>query len=79
MPSLDPSSDHVIARRRAIGRRIREARVDAGMTQERLAELVGLTRNTIYNIEQGHHPALIDSLLRISDAVGVPLWELVRV
>ncbi|SCF56526.1 hypothetical protein GA0115254_100736 [Streptomyces sp. Ncost-T10-10d] len=32
-----------------------------------------------YNrIEQGHSAALIDSLIRIADAIGVPLADLVR-
>lgn len=78
MPSLDPVPDHVIARRRAIGLRIREARLAAGLTQEQLGERVDLTRVTIGSIEGGHRASLIDSLLLISDAVRVPIWELVR-
>lgn len=78
MPSLDPVPAHVVARRYAIGQRIREARRAAGLTQDQLGELTDLTRVTISNIERGRRAALIDSLLLISDAVRVPLWELVR-
>lgn len=79
MPSLDPVPDHVIARRRRIGRRIRDARIDADLTQERLAQLVDMTRNSIVNIETGVHSPRLDSLLMIADAVGVPLWQLVQI
>jgi DNA-binding XRE family transcriptional regulator len=79
VPSLDPVPDHVLVRRRAIGQRIRDARVAAKLTQEKLGEQVDLTRVTIGNIEQGNHSPLLDSLLLISDALGVPLWQLIQI
>lgn len=78
MPSLDPVPESVIARRRRIGLRIRDARLAADLTQERLAELVDLGRNTVGNIELGLHSPRLDSLLMIADAVRVPLHELIR-
>jgi DNA-binding XRE family transcriptional regulator len=77
-PSLDPIPDHVLARRRRIGRQIRDARIDADLSQERLAELADMTRNSIVNIETGAVAALLDSLLMIADALRTPLSELVR-
>lgn len=77
MPSAPPP-DWVIARRRAIGEHIREARLHANLTQEKLAEAAGLDRQTINRIEQGHASARLDNLLLISDALGVPLAYLVR-
>lgn len=77
-PSLDPVPDHVLARRRRIGVRIRDARLRANLTQELLAEATDLTRNTVGNIELGIHSPLLDTLLMISDAVRVPLSDLVR-
>jgi transcriptional regulator with XRE-family HTH domain len=65
-------------RRRRIGKRIRDARLHADLTQERLGELVDLSRNTIVNIETGVHSPRLDSLLMIADAVRVPLDELIR-
>lgn len=73
-----PPPDWVLARRRAIGDNIREARIRAGLTQEQLAELAGMDRQSINRIEQGHQAALIDNLIRIADALGVPLADLVR-
>jgi transcriptional regulator with XRE-family HTH domain len=68
-----------VARRRAIGERIRAARRSAGLTQEQLGERVDLSRVTIGNIEKGAHASNLDTLLLISDAVGVPLRDLVDV
>ena len=77
MPTAPPP-DWVLARRRAIGDRIREVRRERKLSQERLAELAGLDRQAINRIEQGHASALLDNLIRIADALGVPLADLVR-
>lgn len=78
MPSAVPPPDWVITRRRAIGDHIRQARLHANLTQEQLAELAGIDRQAISRIELGHQSALIDNLIRIADALGVPLADLVR-
>lgn len=77
MPSAPPP-DWVVARRRVIGDHIRAARLEANLTQEKLAELAGLDRQSINRIEQGHQAALIDNLIRIAHALNVPLADLVR-
>jgi transcriptional regulator with XRE-family HTH domain len=77
MPSAPPP-DWVIDRRRVIGDHIRAARLEANLTQEKLAELAGMERQAINRIEQGHQAALIDNLIRIADALDVPLADLVR-
>lgn len=71
-------SDWVLARRQAIGDRIRAVRRQQGLSQERLAELAGMDRQAINRIEQGHQAALIDNLIRIAAALDVPLAELVQ-
>ena len=76
--SSAPQPDWVLARRRAIGDQIRAARLHANLTQQGLAERAGMERQAINRIEQGHQAALIDNLIRIADAMGVPLAELVR-
>ena len=70
--------DWVLERRRAIGDNIRAERKRQQLTQERLSERAGLDRKTVNRIEQGTHAALIDHLLLIADAIGVPLAELGR-
>jgi Predicted transcriptional regulators len=77
VPSAPPP-DWVIARRRAIGTRIREARLHANLTQEKLGELAGMDRQAVNRIEQGHASPLLDNLIRIADALRVPLADLVR-
>ncbi len=37
-----------------------------------------MDRATYNRIEQGHSAALLDSLILIADAIGVPLSDLVR-
>lgn len=76
MPSAPPPA-WVLARRQAVGTSIRTARRARGLSQERLAELAGMDRQAINRIEQGHQSALLDNLIRIADALGVPLAELV--
>jgi transcriptional regulator with XRE-family HTH domain len=70
--------DRVLERRRAIGDNIRAERTRQKLTQERLAEAAGLDRKTINRIEQATHATLIDHLILIADALGVPLGDLVR-
>lgn len=78
MPRSVPPPTWVITRRRAIGDRIRAARLAAGYTQEQTALRIGMDRATYNRIEQGHSAALIDSLILIAGAIGVPLSDLVR-
>jgi len=54
-----------------IGTLIRAARMDAGMSQETLADAVGLTRVSICNLEGGRQGLSVDVLLRLSDALSV--------
>ena len=77
VPSAPPP-DWVLVRRRVIGDRIRAARLHANLTQEKLAELAGMDRQTINRVEQGHQSPILDNLIRIADAIGVPLSDLVR-
>lgn len=76
MPSAPPP-EWVLARRRAVGDNIRTARRARRLSQERLAELAEMDRQTINRIEQGHASPLLDNLIRIAHALGVPLAELV--
>ncbi|MFC9036789.1 transcriptional regulator with XRE-family HTH domain [Streptomyces griseus] len=78
MPRSVPPPDWVLTRRRAIGDHIRTARLAAGLTQEQVALRIGMDRATYNRIEMGHAAALVDSLIRIADAIGVPLSDLVR-
>lgn len=59
--------------RKAWAALIREARVEQGLDQETLAEMVDVTRQTISNIETGRSTAQPRVLERILTTLG--LWE----
>jgi transcriptional regulator with XRE-family HTH domain len=60
----------------AANNRLKAARVLKGMTQLRLAELVGLKEIEISRIETGRADADADLKLRIADVLGKPTFEL---
>jgi transcriptional regulator with XRE-family HTH domain len=62
----------------AIGRRIREARKAAGLTQAGLAETVGLAPETVSRLEHGAFAPSVPTLIDIADALGVGLDALAR-
>ncbi|MFC8456425.1 helix-turn-helix domain-containing protein [Streptomyces sp. NPDC057242] len=61
-----------------IGARIREARLDANLSQIELGERVGLDHKTIHRIEHGTSDPRLSALIRIAEATGVDLVELLR-
>ncbi|MFI5755605.1 helix-turn-helix domain-containing protein [Streptomyces sp. NPDC051569] len=75
---LPPPSERVLARRRAIGEQIREARRAAHLTQEAVALRAGISLTVYGRIELARSAAVIDTLIRIADAIQVPLSDLVR-
>lgn len=54
----------------AFGRRVREVRHGAGMTQEDLAERAGLHPTFISNVERGYRVPSVPTLLRIAKGLG---------
>lgn len=78
MPRPTTPDDRVIARRRAVGEQIRRVRLHHNLSQRDVCERTGIDIATYSRIEQGHSSPLLDTLIRIADAIGVPLAELVR-
>lgn len=60
-----------------IGGRVRAARQSRGLTLDALAERSGVSRRMLVNVEQGASNASIATLLRLSDALGIGLPDLV--
>lgn len=59
-----------------ISNNIRRLRFDAGeITQQRLAELTGVTRQTIIAIEGGKYSPSLELAFRIAVAFGKPLED----
>lgn len=55
-----------------IGRRLRTLRLERGWSQEKLAEVSDLTRDTIARIERGcHHTPRLITIELLADALGV--------
>ena len=48
------------------------------MTQQELADRVGVTRQTIAAIEKEKYPPSLDTAFRIADVFGEPLEEVFR-
>ena len=59
-----------------VGNNIKALRATLGMTQAQLAELVGVARVSIVSIETGRYLPTIETALRISKALGVPLEKI---
>ncbi len=56
-----------------VGNHIKELRIKLGLTQAQLAALVGVARVSILAIENGQFLPTIETALRISKALGVPV------
>lgn len=59
-----------------LGQRIRNRRINKGLSQEKLAELSGCHPTYIGQVERGEKNATIESVERISLALGVSLSNL---
>ena len=59
-----------------VGNRIKELRANSDMTQAQLAELVGVARVSIVSIETGRFIPTIETALRISHALSVPIDQI---
>ena len=73
-----PLPDSVLRRRRVLGQRIAETRRAAGLSQEQLADRIGMERRSVQRYESGERDPRFTDLVRIADALGVPLADLVR-
>ncbi|ELP64142.1 helix-turn-helix transcriptional regulator [Streptomyces turgidiscabies] len=78
MPRPPAPDERVIARRRQVGEQIRRVREHLNLTQPDVCGRSGIDIATYSRIEQGHSSPLLDTLIRIANAMDVPLTELVR-
>lgn len=60
----------------AFGRAVRQARENAGLSQEELAHLAGIDRSYMSSIERGGQNVGMISAARIAQALGMSLAEL---
>jgi transcriptional regulator with XRE-family HTH domain len=57
---------------------LRHAREEMQLSQEVLAEMAGLHRTYIGQVERGERNISVDSMERLAEAVNLPLWEMLK-
>jgi len=60
-----------------IGQRIRQAREQKGYTVQQLAERSGIKRPNLSRLEHGRHQPSLETLERITEALKIPVVELI--
>lgn len=61
---------------RLAGAKLRSLRLAKGLTQTALGEIAGLRRSHISRVEQGSRSPSLETLERLTTALGVPLYTL---
>ena len=61
---------------RNIGKRLKELRLQANMSQEQLAEYVGVATKTISYWENAHNPVTLNKIPLIAEALNIPAYKL---
>lgn len=59
--------------KKSIPQKLKQARLDAGITQAQLAEKTGLQQEAISRIESGKHQITAGTLEKICEALGVTI------
>ena len=58
------------------GKRLKELRLQANITQEDLAEKVGVATKTVSYWENGHNPITLNKIPLIATALNIPIYKL---
>lgn len=58
------------------GKRLKELRVQAKITQDELAEYVGVSTKTVSYWENGHNPITFNKIPLIANALNIPAYKL---
>lgn len=61
-----------------IGKKIKEIRISLGLTQQQLADKIGISMDYLGNIERGERTPGIKSFVRIADSLDISLDYLLR-
>jgi DNA-binding XRE family transcriptional regulator len=59
-----------------LGEKLKEARIKAGLTQEKLARLLDVTTQTIYKLEKDKHAPSFALVKRMAEVLKVAIGEL---
>ncbi|MEW2493950.1 helix-turn-helix transcriptional regulator [Streptomyces nodosus] len=72
----DTADPALLARRQAFGRRLKDLRVRARLSQAQLAEAAGMNRVFYVGVEGGRRNVSLDKVFALADALGVDVGEL---
>ncbi len=61
-----------------LGSSVRAARMEIGVSQERLAERAGISKNYVGNIERGEYDVTVSSLKAIASALNRTAAEILQ-
>ena len=61
-----------------IGKRIQKYRIQKNLTQEQVAEIVGISQKHLSRIEKGYHNPRFDMIIHIADALNIPTDSLAK-
>jgi transcriptional regulator with XRE-family HTH domain len=61
-----------------VGRRVRDLRVERGITQEALALSADIDRSLLIDLEKGRRSLLFERLYDLAAALDVPITEIVQ-
>ncbi len=62
--------------KKLLGKRIKELRKNAGLTQEKLAELINIETTSLSGIESGRHFPSLPTIEKISNSLNVTMKSL---
>lgn len=60
------------------GLRLRLAREDLQLSQELLADMAGMHRTYIGQVERGERNISVGNMEKLAEAVNLPLWEMLK-
>lgn len=72
-----PLPDWVIDQRQELGENIARYRTKAGLSQDQLADRIGMERRSIQRYERGECDPTYSYLVLIADAIGVTVVEII--
>ena len=61
----------------AFGRRVRSLRIEKGLSQQQLADLIYVSRKTVSNWEAGNRMPDVTMLARLAECLGADTYELI--
>jgi len=73
VPKWYCKAHHTFGEAMNVKNRVRQVRREHAMTQQQLASLVGVTRQTIIAIERGGYLPSVQLALRLASAFGMPV------